>query len=473
MANAQIAWSKKLKDKFRDRKVDVQELGAILRGQRPDISQREVKGIFDEVDLDKTGSLRVSQLVNYIFDVEPPIVLSSPGLDGVASDLRKRLGGDGDSEKILVDWDKFKSGDPNPKYNWRELAGRRIIFLFDTIDQSRLLEQLSLLQALQGFPLPDGDDSKNKWKTYTQTGSYKWGRAAEIAVVVPWYRPCQMERTSRWELNADEAGKKSWTNGDPNGSWLDVPCAQTFTRLLVAPGLPVPGKSPTGALDGQDVEPLWRPPMTLFFIELHEEDPVRLCAEDSHVEVRMEHFVGHFLSEFRKTSHFVGAERTYVLFPDFGGYGRYFEYVITHLGLNIENILWINKKRKADEITQEAMLHFKGRDGETCDRSEFKPDDFVVVIDDFTNSGSTLFGAVNIVRSMVPGGNLAAQIFVSHTVASYDEAALQALLRKLEDCGPSVRFATTDTLPKNAEFLKTHPQVDVYSIVDFLANLLR
>lgn len=96
-----------------------------------------------------------------------------------------------------------------------------------------------------------------------------------------------------------------------------------------------------------------------------------------------------------------------------------------------------------------------------------------MVIDDFTNSGSTLFGAVNIVRSMVPGGELAAQIFVSHTVAAYDDKMLEGLLKKLEECGPNVRFSTTDTLPRHAEILKTHPQVDVYSIVDFLADLLR
>lgn len=32
-----------------------------------------------------------------------------------------------------------------------------------------------------------------------QEGRYAWGRAHRITVVIPWYRPCQMERTSRWE----------------------------------------------------------------------------------------------------------------------------------------------------------------------------------------------------------------------------------------------------------------------------------
>merc|ERR1719265_167974 len=159
-----------------------------------------------------------------------PVVIAGPGLEKLASTLRKRLGSmefsDVDGPTLSID--TFKSGDPNMKFNWQRVVGRKVVFLFDTVDQSKLFEQLALLQALQGFAVPDGEDERSKWKTYVDQGKYSWGRASQITVVIPWYRPCQMERTSRWHWDSD--GK--WTNADPNGKWLDVPTAQYLARLL-------------------------------------------------------------------------------------------------------------------------------------------------------------------------------------------------------------------------------------------------
>lgn len=491
-ADEAAIWAKKIKDKFRNKQVDAQELGEILRGHRPDISEREVQGIFDGCDREKSEKLGVSQLVNFIFGIEPPVILHSPAFADLAAGLRQRLGSKADDVEA-VNWETFKSGDSNTRYNWRRIAGRRVVLLFDTVDQNRLLEQLSLIQALQGFPVPDGEDSVHKWKEYMETGAYSWGRAAEISIVIPWYRPCQMERTSRWERKEDG----SWTNGDPDGSWLDVPTAQTYIRLVSTPGLPLPGAMPSAALDGRSLSPLWRPPMTVFFIELHEEEPVRVAASDLGVSVRMERFVPYFLGRFRESSTFVGTDLTYVLFPDHGAYGRYSGYVSDVLGLKLDHILWINKKRVAGAITQEPALYFEVEEGEEgeppplcryrsgqgekrSDRAHrrvgqkqgFTPDEYVLVIDDFTNSGSTLFGAVNMVRSLTPGGDLAASIFVSHTVASYDENIVRGLTKKLEELGPKVRYATTDTRPRASAILQEHPQVDIYPIVDFLSDML-
>merc|ERR1740138_878953 len=132
--------------------------------------------------------------------------------------------------------------------------------------------------------------------------------------------------------------------------------------------------------------------MTLFFVELHEEDPVRIAATDLGVEVRMERFVGYFLTKFKESSTFVGSALTYVLFPDFGAYGRYMGYVVEKLGLDLDHILWINKKRVGGTITQENGLHFKDKHGVTGEKASFASQEYVLVIDDFTNSGSTLFG---------------------------------------------------------------------------------
>ena len=101
-------------------------------------------------------------------------------------------------------------------------AGQHVIFLFDTVDRPRLFEQLALLHQLQGFCLPDPDDSPRKWKSYAAEGRYTWGRAHRVTVVLPWYRPCQMERTCRWE-----APQGNWTNTAPRPSKESV----TFTAF--------------------------------------------------------------------------------------------------------------------------------------------------------------------------------------------------------------------------------------------------
>ena len=50
--------------------------------------------------------------------------------------------------------DRFKSNDPNMKFNWERVVGRRVVFLFDTVDQGRFFEQLSLLQVVGFCSLP-------------------------------------------------------------------------------------------------------------------------------------------------------------------------------------------------------------------------------------------------------------------------------------------------------------------------------
>ena len=43
-------------------------------------------------------------------------------------------------------------------------------------------------------------------------GAYDSCSVASLTIVVPWYRHCQMERTSRWTVTT---GK--WDNGAPDG----------------------------------------------------------------------------------------------------------------------------------------------------------------------------------------------------------------------------------------------------------------
>lgn len=399
------------------------------------------------------------------------MVISGPGFAELAVSLRKRLGSEDFPESAgpTVSLEKFKSNDPNIRFNWLRVVGRRIVFIFDTVDQSKLLEQLSLLQALQGFAVPDGADKASKWKTYVGSGKYSWGRASHITVVLPWYRPCQMERTSRWHLS-----EGAWINSDPEGEWLDCPTAQYMARLLTTPGSVPPLPGPSSALDGESLDPLWRPPLELLFIELHEELPITHSVSDLGATIRTERFVPYFLEKFKAKETYAGASNIYVLFPDRGAFRRYVESVLTCLKLDFDHILYIKKTRVGDSVGQVQKLFFEDpKDGSTGEKESFTPTDHVLIIDDFTNSGSTLFGAVNLVRSMPGGGaDLPVTIFVSHLVAGYDPKVVSGLLGKLHSLGPKCTFFTTNTIPSMTNLLKEDQQAKVLDVSDLIADLV-
>mmetsp|Transcript_125389 Transcript_125389/g.325688 ORF Transcript_125389/g.325688 Transcript_125389/m.325688 type:complete len:486 (-) Transcript_125389:131-1588(-) len=405
-----------------------------------------------------------------------PVVIASKGLEELAATLRKRLGSEEFPEAAgpTLSVEYFTSKDPNMKFNWQRVVGRKIIFLFDTVDQSKLFEQLSLLQALQGFAVPDGGDKESKWKTYVDQGKYSWGRASHITVVLPWYRPCQMERTSRWSLSD---GK--WTNGDPQGQWLDVPTAQYLARLLSTPGSVPPLPGPHESLDGMPLNPLWRPPLELLFVELHEERPISHSVSDLGATIRMERFVPYFLDKFKARKEYAGTAKTFVLFPDHGAYVRYVDSVVNRLKLDADHILYIKKSRVGEktEIEQNLFYETGEEDAEGNkkggQKKAFNAGDDVLIIDDFTNSGGTLFGAVNLAKGMCPDSSgLRVTIFVSHLVAAYDPGVVENLKKKLHALGSQTRFVTTNTIPVTTDLLKNDPQCQVVDVSDFIAELV-
>mmetsp|Transcript_121486 Transcript_121486/g.220954 ORF Transcript_121486/g.220954 Transcript_121486/m.220954 type:complete len:487 (+) Transcript_121486:54-1514(+) len=399
-----------------------------------------------------------------------PVVIASAGLEDMAKALRKRLGCEEFSaaEGPTLQVDKFKSEDLNIKVSWQRVVGRKIVFLFDTVDQSKFFEQLSILQALQGFAVPDGEDKTTKWKTYVDGGKYSWGRASQITVVIPWYRPCQMERTSRWHL---QDGK--WTNSNPEGCWIDLPTAQYMARVLCTPGSVPPLPGPSQALDGMPLHPLWRPPLELLFVELHEEVPISHSVSDLGATIRMERFVPYFLDRFKAKKWYPGNASVYVLFPDSGAYSRYMESVSQRLKLDMDHILYIKKIRVGESVEQEQKLFYEC-DGQSGVKTSFVSTDHVLIIDDFTNSGSTLFGAVNLAQKMVESqGGLKVTIFVSHLVATYDGKVVAGIQEKLKALGPDCTFVTTNTIPVTTDHFKGNPQTEVMDISDFLADIVR
>jgi hypothetical protein len=308
-----------------------------------------------------------------------PVVIASPALEPLAVTLRKRLGSEEFSEARGPTTlnERFKSDDANIKFNWERVVGRKVVLLFDTVDQSRFFEQLALLQALQGFAVPDASDKSTKWKTYVDHGQYSWGRAAHICVVMPWYRPCQMERTSRWQMQED--GK--WTNADPKGAWLDVPNALYYARLLCTPGSVPPLPGPHASLDNMPLMPLWRPPVELVFVELHEEVPVSQSVSDLGATIRMERFVPFFLDKYKGKKTYPGKKSMYILFPDHGAHNRYSQAVKDKLGLDDDHILYIQKTRVGEQITQSQKLFYEqGHSKELGEKTSFIPSDNVLII---------------------------------------------------------------------------------------------
>ena len=77
-------------------------------------------------------------------------------------------------------------------------------------------------------------------------GKYEQSAVASLTVIIPWYRHCQMERTSRWTVSAE--GK--WYNGKADGEFVDVPTHRRRAKKK-PPGAParrlVPNRSQSAA----------------------------------------------------------------------------------------------------------------------------------------------------------------------------------------------------------------------------------
>ncbi|EOD37631.1 hypothetical protein EMIHUDRAFT_109667 [Emiliania huxleyi CCMP1516] len=96
--------------------------------------------------------------------------------------------------------------------------------------------------------------------------------------------------------------------------------------------------------------------------------------------------------------------RAFIVFPDHGAHRRFYQMVHRCIpGIQYENILWIDKTRVGT---------------------------FVLLADDFTNSGSTLFGGAEVIRTHADGA-IKVCAYVSHYVAKYDRATVSKFVDKL------------------------------------------
>jgi len=260
-----------------------------------------------------------------------------------------------------------------------------------------------------------------------------------------------MERTCRWTVR-----DAKWYNGAPQGEFVDVPTAHTFASLL--------SSAPAGGGSGV--------PKQVLLVDLHEVDDLEstLNASGQWSNRRRPYDLVHGLGTYFASGldHFLArvllptltdVTQSFVIFPDAGAHRRFYTMVHQQLvGIPLENILFISKSRVGAQISQEERFSFVNETGEVVDRPQLLPaGSRIVIVDDFTNSGSTLFGGARIVRKR-SSGKVHVSAYVSHYVAKYDRQAVtkfvDALFGENGATADLDQFYCTDSIPGVVDWLK-------------------
>jgi len=147
--------------------------------------------------------------------------------------------------------------------------------------------------------------------------------------------------------------------------------------------------------------------------------------------------------------------RAFIVFPDHGAHRRFYQMVHRCIpGIQYENILWIDKTRVGADIVQAKSFSFVDAAGaEHPKTSNFPAGTFVLLADDFTNSGSTLFGGAEVIRTHADGA-IKVCAYVSHYVAKYDRATVSKFVDKLYAGGALDEFHCSDSIPNVAARLQ-------------------
>jgi len=152
-------------------------------------------------------------------------------------------------------------------------------------------------------------------------------------------------------------------------------------------------------------------------------------------------------------AHAGGIANAFVVFPDHGAHRRFYLMVHTALpGIALDRICWIDKSRVGAEVSQAERLSYLDEEATVVVREGQLPaGSYVLIADDFTNSGSTLFGGAKIIRKL-SGGPVTVAAYVSHFLAKYDQKTVAGFASKLygDDGGDAALdyFYTTDSIPR-------------------------
>jgi len=404
-----------------------------------------------------------------------------------------------------VFWDTFPSSsgerDPNVKVLHTALVGKHVVLLLSQDDTTAAFAQLSLLLWLQRFLVPDAEKehADAKWKNTVTEGAFTVQCVASLHIVIPWYRYCQMERTSRWTRTNDE--KKPWDNKQAAGAWLDIPTAQMYASLISAdpPPLPVPTET-------EKTKPPPLPPKHLLLLDIH--DDLKPSMHDPKGRPVIEHVLSNsgkwanpkkpyelatgtgtfFASVF---SSFLASQykqmvkdiaNVFIIFPDEGAFRRFETMVLKCLdGIAVDHVLYIEKSRTGTATSQVDILFYMEK-GEKKQREKLPANAQVLIPDDFTNSGGTLFGAGTIVRKHAEG-DMSVSAFVTHFVAKYERSVVDKFVAKLysEDGKSDLdHFFTSDSVACSVAWLneevakRAEPKrVTIVSAAPVVASWLR
>jgi phosphoribosylpyrophosphate synthetase len=369
----------------------------------------------------------------------------------------------------VICWDSFPSAssekDPDIKVRVDALIGKHVILILSQDDTSSAFAQLSLLLWLQRFyvPTPDEAAAKGKWKGTIGAGSFEVTSVGALTVVIPWFRYCQMERSQRWTYTA--GAEKPWSNAGASGPFVDVASAHTYAALLSAEPPPPPGPESLEA-------PPPPPPKEIVFVDIHDDLDGKPIVEqmlsksgkwaNPIVDYDLVHGQGtyftsafaHFLAHTYKSA---DLGTTFVVFPDGGAYQRFHTMVEARLkGIAPDHVLYIEKNRVGTVVKQGGALLYHTPDGGTATRESLPTGSTILIPDDFTNSGSTLFGGASIVRKHVQG-TCKVGAFVTHFVAKYERAVVDKFVATLYSEGGAAsdlnEFFTTDSIVMTTTWL--------------------
>ena len=360
--------------------------------------------------------------------------------------------------EIVVCWDTHPNGDPYTKVRAEQLVGRHVVLLFGS-DTPTFFRELGLFLFLQRFvePLPLPEYAEGKWKASVADGQFVVRRVASITVVMPWMRHGRSERVSRFAV---EEGK--WTNSAADGPFLELPSIGTICSLLSA--LPVPAPALRGAPALPPIQFLTLCPHELDALEAQLDASGRWANQrrpsDDATQSGTYHIdptLAFFETVLKPALARDGASKFFVVFPDAGAFARLRGMARSTLpGLPTSHILYIPKKRVGSKIVHEEVFYYLDEAGERQAATlPFPSGASFTMPDDFTASGSSAFGAAQIIRRHAEPGAFV-RAFFCHFILDRDPSRVPGFLDKVYGADALLdEFHCSDSVFEIVECLKS------------------
>ena len=414
--------------------------------------------------------------------------------EDMAKEIESKLKEKGKIAKLLtkedIDFQDFKSGDPNIKVNYEKVNDKNIIFILNLEKNETIFPQLSLINWLRCFVIPNQEQSLidldenglKAWKATILRDEYTLGQARSLTIVIPWYRHCQSERTSRFSL---VNGK--YTNLiNPEGEFLDIPTAQTFAALLSSQAnLPPTTRDSIIEKIRESKINIENFPQRVLLIDIHDDlAEMFYPPENPNPRPVIEHVLDNFncwhndpskvydmttgngkyfcsvLNHFLKSKQLPSKTFDTVLFPDKGAFLRFKQIVISN---GITDIYYIVKYREG-ETSKSGPYIYMSNDKELSPDKKLESR-HILIIDDFTNSGSTLFDAKEILDNYIkPETNVSC--WISHFVGNYATSIDNKLIAQIRM--NFTKFYCSDSLPEMTKKLNDVNRIDldIKTIID-------